>query len=511
MSAIAPMPGALAVPRPATRVRLRLNGWHVGALVTLAWIAASLLVQPFSSHTFVWVTGVGFAAASVLPFVIREGGLDAGNVFPLFTLYYSMSLLLRGIGVLTFTDSPYLRDIGDGGTDHVRMLVGWMNLYSALGLLAAFAAFHSPWAKRQAVRITQQLPMLSAPWRANRVTPVVVCLMTLGISAAMSRMKTAGGFMGAAANPMMTGGEGALGYWWLIALTEFAVVGFHIHMIRLLMRNDKHFLAHYLILGLGLSMPIYLFSSSKFLLLRTLFLPWLFRHFLVKRIALVKLLLGFAFFAALFPFFYAYRALGLLNLSAFDLYWQNHDAPLLLLFNRAYGADSFMLILHRTGTELPFQWGKSLLDLFTFWIPRLLWPGKPDSFGLVFPTQYMPDVHWGAMTYVSASLPGELYLNWHVPGVIIGCALLGIFMRVGYGMARRGPGALLLYGYIFLTCMHIVEGIIASQFETLLTHIVPCTLALLWLTRGGRHTRPGADAVPGDYTRPAAASSGHVE
>jgi hypothetical protein len=200
---------------------------------------------------------------------------------------------------------------------------------------------------------------------------------------------------------------------------------------------------------------------------------------------------AFAGFGALFPFFYAYRALGLLGLDAFTLarYLQTTDMPWLKLFNRSYGADSFMLILHRTGDTLPFLWGGSLADLFTFWIPRALWAAKPASFGLQFPALYMPDMQWGALTYVTTSLPGELYLNLGLPGVVAGGAALGVAMRASRVLAGRSPAGLLLHGYAFLTAMHLVEGCIASQLETWLTHLVPSLLAIALLARPGRGDR----------------------
>jgi hypothetical protein len=466
----------------------------------VAWIAVAigagiaLVLREVSVDAFVWWSTAGFAALCARSFLRREG-LDAGDVLLLFTLYYAMALLLRGIGVMSWVDSPYLEELGDARTAHFRMLVGWSQFYSALGLFAVQEGYRSPVALRWADAALRRLPGLGRPWRTSRVTLVAVALVVLGVSGAVGRVGSLGGFMRAASSPISTGTEDALGHWWQIALTEFAVVGFHVHITRLLMRNDRHWLKHYLVFGLGLCGPIYLISSSKFLLLRTLFTPWLLRHFLQRRVALWQLLAAFAGFSALFPLFYAYRAVGLENLDAIGLYLQNTDtkAPLEHVFNRAYGTDSFMLILHRTGVTLPFQWGASLADLGTFWIPRVLWAGKPDSFGLQFPALYMPDMHWGAMTYVTTSLPGELYLNFHVAGVLVGSWLLGAAMRTTRALAFAGPGGVLVYCYAFITAMHLAEGCIASQLETFLTDLLPALLAIAVLTLAVRR-RAGAPA-----------------
>ncbi|MBI5170004.1 MAG: oligosaccharide repeat unit polymerase [Candidatus Eisenbacteria bacterium] len=460
-------------------------------LPVLGWVALCLFASAVWTDAFVWCAGLGLAAAVARPFVDGfRRGFDAFDVLPLFTLYYALSLLLRGMGLLSFVDSPYLRELGDARTGHYRALVGWAFFYSAVGMQALYAGYRSRIGTRWGEALVRRFPALTMPWRGRVLPIVVVVLMVIGFGAATARVHGPAGFLTAAANPMKTNTEAAVGYWWLIAATEFALVGFHVHMLGLLLRRDPRFLLHYFVLGIGLGVPLYLASSSKFVLLRIFLLPWLYRHFVVKPLPMWKVVASFAGFGALFPFFYAYRALGILRLDALKVYIDQVDNPLLLMFNRSYGTDSLMLIVHRTGVTLPFQWGHSLLDLFTFWIPRLLWPSKPLSFGLAFPAAYMPDMHWGNMTYASCSLPGELYLNFHVFGVVAGCALLGMAMRATYAAARRGPGALLVYGYAFITAMHLVEGCIASQLETAITHLVPTVIALAVLTRLPAVRRP---------------------
>jgi hypothetical protein len=480
---------AIAFDRPVTTPRA-LPGLPASVVGAIAWAAIAVLASAVWTDAFVWIAGLGLAWACARPFVDGfRRGFDAFDVLPMFTLYYALSLLLRGMGLLSFVDSPYLRELGDARTEQYRALVGWAFFYSAIGMQALYTGYHSSAARRWGASLVSRFPSLTRPWGTSALPFVVVALMVIGFGAATARVNGPAGFLTAASNPMKTNTEAAIGYWWLIAATEFALVGFHVHMLGLLMRRDPRFLLHYFVLGIGLGVPLYLASSSKFVLLRIFLLPWLYRHFVVKPLPMWKVVTSFAVFGALFPFFYAYRALGILRLDALQVYIAQVDNPLLLMFNRSYGTDSLMLIIHRTGVTLPFQWGHSLLDLFTFWVPRLLWPAKPLSFGLTFPASYMPDMHWGNMTYASCSLPGELYLNFHVFGVAAGCALLGMAMRAAYSIAHRGPGALLVYGYVFLTAMHLVEGCIASQLETAITHLVPTVIALAVLGRAADSRR----------------------
>jgi hypothetical protein len=149
-------------------------------------------------------------------------------VLPLFTLYYALSLLLRGLGLLTFVDSPYLRELGDMRTERYRELVGWAFFVSAAGLLSLYAGFHSRLALRLGGTAARRAPLLTAKWNAARLTPVVAGLILIGLAAATARVKGPAGFLAAASNPMRMNTEDAVGYWWLIAATEFAIVGFHV-------------------------------------------------------------------------------------------------------------------------------------------------------------------------------------------------------------------------------------------------------------------------------------------
>jgi hypothetical protein len=461
-----------------------LAGYPLRVLAVCAWAAVALVLAPWATDAFVWWSGAGLALTVVWPFArARRRGLDPGDALWCFVAYFALAMLLRGIGVLTFVDSPYLRVLGDPEAASYRKWAGWMFFYSALGLAALNAAYHAPSARRHALAWLERGTLLRAPWRESRIVPVGAGLLAIGGLGAMLRLHSLGGFASAAVDPLAANQE-ALGHFWEIALTEFAVVGFHVIVIGAMLRGDRRLPWIWLGLGLLLGGPLYLISSSKALLIRVLFTPMLFWHFLRRPLRLGHVMGFFAGFVLLFPLFYAYRSLGIAGLDGLGLYLETTDAPLLKFYNRAYDADSFMRVLHATSNGLvPLQWGRSLLDLFTFFVPRAWWAAKPDSFGLGFAPLCMPEVEWGGMlTYVSPSLPGELFLNFHVAGVLAGFLLMGWSLRASITLARRGgPGAVLLYGYFFLAAVHLVEGSIAAQLEFFLTSAVPALIALVLL------------------------------
>ena len=473
-----------ATLRPAlARPRVRFS-YPVRVLAVVAWAVVALALAPWFTDAFVWWSGAGLALVALWPFARAwRRGLDPGDAMWCFASYFLLAMLLRGMGVLTFVDSRYLRVLGDPSSPAYRQLAGWMFFYCALGFAALNAAYHAPFARRWAEAYLARPSLLSAPWRTSRIVPVGLALLGVGGIGALMRLHSLGGFASAAADPLAAN-QGALGYFWQIALTEFAVVGFHVLVIGAMLRGDRRLPWIWLGLGLLLSVPLYLVSSSKALLIRVLFTPMLFWHFLRKPLRLGHVLGFFGGFVLLFPLFYAYRSLGIAGLDGVGLYLETTDAPWLKFYNRAYDADSFMRVLHAINHGLvPLQWGRSLLDLFTFFIPRAWWAAKPDSFGLCFAPLYMPEVDWGGMmTYVSPSLPGELFLNFHVFGVLAGFLLLGWSLRAAVTLARGGgAGAVLLYGYFFLAAVHLVEGSIAAQIEFFLSSAFPALVALALL------------------------------
>ena len=483
-----------ATLRPAVASQPTAARLPVRVLAVAAWALVALALAPLATDAFVWWSGSGLAVVALWPFARAwRHGLDPGDAIWCFAAYFLLAMLLRGVGVLTFVDSPYLRALGDARSESYRRLAGWMFFHSALGFAALNAAYHAPFARRWAEARLARSTLLTAPWRGSRIVPVSIGLLGIGAIGAMLRLHSLGGFTAAAVNPMDASGVEAVGRYWQIALTEFAVVGFHVLVIGAMLRGDRRLPWIWLGLGLGLAVPLYLVSSSKALLIRVLFTPMLFWHFLRRPLRLGHVLGFFAGFVLLFPLFYAYRSLGIAGLDGVGLYLETTDAPLLKFYNRAYDADSFMRVLDATGRGLvPLQWGRSMQDLFFFFVPHALWASKPESFGLGFNRLCMPEVEWNTMTYMSASLPGELFLDFHVAGVLIGFLLLGGILRAAVTLARgRGPGAVLLYGYFFLAAVHLVEGSIAAQIEFFLGSAVPALIAMSLLS-----ARRGAAASP---------------
>lgn len=96
----------------------------------------------------------------------------------------------------------------------------------------------------------------------------------------------------------------------------------------------------------------------------------------------------------------------------------------LAFYERMSLKGSVEMIVTRTGQEVEYQRGYTLLPLVTVFIPRLIWPSKPDvQTGLIMNREFK--VSKVAFVYISPSHLGELYWNFGWPGVLIGMSLIG--------------------------------------------------------------------------------------
>ena len=477
-------------------------GFAVGAVAFTSLLSLIL---------FLVLSGVGLALAALYPFVrdIRRG-LDASAAIYFFVIYFIFAMGVRGVAVFTYQDSPYLVGLQDPDSLRFQSLLGWVFFYSALGLLALYAGYYSGAAVRLGERMVRALDP-GRLWKRSRIVPVALVWMAIGLAGAMAYVQAFGGFRAVTGNLVFVATEGSLGHFWQIALMEFAVVGLHLLVVGNLTEPGGRLRWLPAVSGVTLVLFLYLITSSKFLILRAFVPLAIFYHLLRRRIHFAHMVLLLVAFGLLFPVFYAYRQFGLADMHALSDQVQDTQGEAWLLqanvLTRAYDADSFLMVLDRTGNTVPFRFGASLLDLTYFFIPRSLWPEKPMSYSLQFADHYYSDVRLGGLNFVSPSLMGELYANFHVLGIVVGMWLLGLVMRASHGMAIRGggPGAL-LYGYIFLTAIHMVEGSIAAQIEFALMGVVPAWLGM-WALRRSTGSLV-AVAVPGVASRVPGAMEG---
>lgn len=77
---------------------------------------------------------------------------------------------------------------------------------------------------------------------------------------------------------------------------------------------------------------------------------------------------------------------------------------------------------------LDFQYGKTLIMVIFLWIPRSIWTEKPVGVDTTIGMKIFGSDIYGAGA-VPPGFIAEMYLNFWIPGVIIGCFILGLLIR----------------------------------------------------------------------------------
>ncbi len=140
--------------------------------------------------------------------------------------------------------------------------------------------------------------------------------------------------------------------------------------------------------------------------------------------------------------------------------------------------NAMTVVVRDTGRWVPYGMGESIfLPTLTFLIPRVIWPDKPlfvhgrtfgEKFRLIHPLD--------KRTHIASTIPGELYWNFDVPGVIIGMALWGLMLRWIY--RRYGEGAGLdpirraTFIVLLVSIAHMCEGHIAGHVNGLIRLLI---------------------------------------
>jgi len=120
---------------------------------------------------------------------------------------------------------------------------------------------------------------------------------------------------------------------------------------------------------------------------------------------------------------------------------------------------------------------------FANFIPRALWPQKPlgpgdYEAGLFF------NIYGKVMVGVEPSIPGELYWNFGVSGIVLGMAALGLLCRTVYWFFRENdsrPGLLFYIPWVFWAFECNDGNLSDSLFSFVVVYLVPLILAHLLL------------------------------
>lgn len=153
------------------------------------------------------------------------------------------------------------------------------------------------------------------------------------------------------------------------------------------------------------------------------------------------------------------------------------------------------LIVAQTGNTVAFQEGQTLIGVLYTFLPRYLFPDKPDtSTGRLFNAEFR--VGAVATTYISHGINGELYWNFGWTGLIAGMVAVGALLALvshllDPGVRANAPRFLFLIVTAYLLCVRF-EGNVATEYTYWLRALV--LLVLLHMVMPKQLTRASAGA-----------------
>lgn len=118
-------------------------------------------------------------------------------------------------------------------------------------------------------------------------------------------------------------------------------------------------------------------------------------------------------------------------------------------YEQLISTQGLMLVLDEVPENIDYQYGKTFLHSLYVFAPRIIFPSKPDvpSVGGWFAQKTFPHLRAGGF---GITLPGELYLNFGMIGIIFGMFIYGMSCKIFYiffKLNQNNRSAVLLYSF----------------------------------------------------------------
>jgi len=243
------------------------------------------------------------------------------------------------------------------------------------------------------------------------------------------------------------------------------------------------------------------FSSSKLLFLSPILLIVIVNVVVTRRLRAWWVVAGVVVMMLFYPIANAYREYMLNNeLTAVQIMAKPQTAFRLMsrVASAAYSKDYLLdglqatairldglgilsVIVRDAGTRVPFQDGWTLAYIPMTYIPRLLWPDKPEFLVGLWTTENF-GAGPGIESSTGATWMGELYFNFGWLGILFGMPLLGIWFRFLQEYFLRIDAtipAMIAGVVIILALVHGLEGDLVTPTTGLLIRIAPIFFAHL--------------------------------
>lgn len=464
-------------------------------VIAASMAAAALLlsvVMVFSGlselNIFLAVVLILLGLAPIVRSVVRKS--DYFEIINIFCFIFVAAMGVRGL-TNKYQNSKWLvsYDIDSQAYEHVMLQVF---IYGIVALATLYLGYWSKTGQRIAARIPR---VRFFPNDKSKLIIIAMTALVVGIlSSYVFLLEVGGTEVMADSTKMIEEGIEVGGRLYYSLFLEFAVIGLlFLYIGKMGMEKGMSEKALLALFG-GLILFNYLMLPFKGQIIGIVLGVLVANNYLRKKIKINTLAVMMAVLILLLPFLNNYRIYGI---DSLDQVWHSYDGEAGstsevndITLGRSAGADMFFLALDRTPNPNPYLYGGSLMKIFTSFIPRPLYPDKPWSFGVDFSNSYL-DTALKAST--SPSTIGELYINFHVAGIIVGFFIIGIFLRTVYaycisnGITREG---VIIYAIIAEKTIVLVDGPLADYVVMVLIRLFPLVvLGLLAMVLRARCNR----------------------
>ncbi|MDZ4864873.1 MAG: O-antigen polymerase, partial [Gemmatimonadota bacterium] len=424
--------------------------------------------------------GLGSAVIAAYPFVrgARRGDFDPLEPINGFVAYTIFTMLIRGWVDLHY-GGPILGPRYRASSPEFRNLMAWVFGYTGMFLAAFMAAYYS----RVGALVANALP---APrWRPLSrfgVSIALVASLLASLPAAVFLRGRLGAAIAEGSYLATSRGGGLSGVSFLL---RFALVGAYLAVLYNARRAPRIPLLAACGYALLISLVVFTLLPTKIIVANTLVLLVGAVHYLRRPVTVRSLVVAACGGLLLVPIMGAYRY-GQSPAEIWHLIKSLPSEPYLIiagLFQRSFGADSFLVILDGVDHGRPLELGRTFAGLSWWWVPRALWHEKPLTYAIEFWATYLrQSAYFPPNVSASPSMIGELYLNFWWPGVLIGGCVAGWLYRTVYAWFQRVPrseASVLIYMLTVAVMIKAVEAPIADHMTEVVVNVTICMVVLL--------------------------------
>ena len=398
--------------------------------------------------------------AGIIPLIyerIYKGRVDIFSPLAVFTFFYLLLFGVRAVDLIAFNKDAVMNE---------ERFYTLAILFAIVGL----HSFHVGYFSKIGASLFKKGMKAEKVWEVSRLKIILIWFSVISVLSFLLIVKLSGGFysyFGNIRNAMVNVTTGKTIVFMMVLLVQIPLIIWFCYLLKN-NSNKTLFIIYLLFASLLL---ISLGERGHFItLIISLVICW---HYIKKRIRFVQVF-TLSFLLITFLIIYGkYR-----DFTEQDLKIKRQGFVLKLSLKQGYRyfvghfdqVRYFKDVVKSVPDELNFQYGKTLANLLLKPIPSLVWKEKPQGAGRVITKSIYPKANSLGVT-VAPSILAELYLNFHIIGIILGMLIFGIISKALYKILLDNPGNNNII-VVYAICMPYFFGELRGDFSVVTSFLI---------------------------------------